>query len=54
MEKHEPNMDEKKSLDYEAMASVRDFDLGAIVNLQTTPEEERKVLRKLDLLYVLL
>ena len=49
MEKPEHSMHEEKSPD-EARTSSRDFDLGAIINAQFTPEEERKVLWKLDLL----
>lgn len=50
MEKHEHSVQDGKDLDNETKTSVRDFDLGAIVNLETTPGEERKVLWKLDLL----
>lgn len=50
MEKPEHSMHEEMHLDKEMNAPGRDFDLGAIINIQYTPEEERKVLWKLDLL----
>jgi hypothetical protein len=50
MEKQEHSMQDEKGLDNEVKASVGDFDLEAIANLESTPEEERKVLWKLDLL----
>ncbi|KAJ5812167.1 hypothetical protein N7474_008468 [Penicillium riverlandense] len=45
-------MQDEKDLDNEGKAAVGDFDLGAIVNLESTPEEERKVLWKLDLFLI--
>jgi hypothetical protein len=30
--------------------SVQDFEIGQILSMQFTPEEEKKVLRKLDLM----
>lgn len=34
-----------------APSNTRDVNLGQMLEVQTTPEEERKVLWKLDLLY---
>lgn len=43
-------MQDEKGVNNEVKASVGNFDLGGILNLESTPEEERKVLWKLDLL----
>lgn len=51
MEKHETaESSGDKYLKSDVEYSARDFDLGQIVNVESTPEEQRKVLRKLDLL----
>lgn len=50
MEKPEHSVHDEKTLDNEEKNSVRNFDLGEIVNVESTPEEERKVRQKLDLL----
>lgn len=42
-------MDEK-GLKADGESGGRDFDLGQVLAVQTTPEEERKLLWKLDLL----
>jgi hypothetical protein len=49
MQVNDSNMDEK-GLKGDGESVGRDFDLGQVLAVQATPEEERKVLWKLDLL----
>lgn len=48
MEKHEHGTKDEE-LKAEMKASGRDVDLGQMLSVQATPEEERKVLWKIDL-----
>lgn len=48
MEKHEYGTKDEE-LKTEIKATGRDVDLGQMLSVQATPEEERKVLRKIDL-----
>ena len=42
------NVDDIKA----AVPAAQDMDLGQILDVQSTPEQEKKVLLKLDLVYV--
>ena len=46
------NMPNENDLKQEIQASSHDVDLGQILDVQATPEEERKVLQKLDFVQV--
>lgn len=48
MQKQESNLQDCRDLKNEVGISERDFDLGQVLNVESTPEEERIVLRKLD------
>lgn len=50
MDKVEHSVHDRKNLDDGEKTSARNFDLGEIINVDSTPEEERKVRQKLDLL----
>lgn len=48
MEKNDVNLQGEADLKNEIKTPSRDVDLGEMLEVQSTPEEERKVLRKLD------
>ena len=48
MQSHEANLDDKDTKGGEPLS--RDLDLGQVLAIQPTAEEERKVLWKLDLM----
>lgn len=50
MAKHESNVPDERDLKKEVELSDREIDLRQMLNLESTPEEEQKVLRKLDLM----
>lgn len=45
-----PELDDLKLKDEATLA--RDVGLGQVLEVEATPEQERKVLRKLDIMYV--
>lgn len=52
MEKNDVNLQGEVDLKHGIKTPSRDVDIGEMLDVQSTPEEERKVLWKLDTVYV--